>query len=33
MYSEVSYEEFADLLRNGEAVFTYFDYATNKERK
>lgn len=31
--SEASYEEFAALLRNGEAEFTYFDYNTETERK
>ena len=32
-YSEVAYENFAELLRNGEAEFTYFDYKTETERK
>lgn len=32
-YSEAAYEEFAELLRNGEAEFTYFDYNTETERK
>ena len=32
-YSEATYEEFAGLLRNGEAEFTYFDYKTEMERK
>ncbi len=33
MYSEVKYEDFADLFRKGEAEFTYFDYKTESERK
>ena len=32
-YSEAAYEDFAELLRNGEAEFTYFDYKTERERK
>ena len=32
-YSEAAYEKFADLLRTGEAEFTYFDYKTETERK
>ncbi len=32
-YSEAAYEDFAELLRTGEAEFTYFDYSTEKERK
>ena len=32
-YSGVAYEYFAELLRNGEAGFTYFDYKTETERK
>lgn len=32
-YSEASYEDFAELLRNGEAEFTYFDYKTESERR
>lgn len=32
-YSEASYEDFAELLRKGEAEFTYFDYATKAERR
>ena len=32
-YSEASYETFAELLRTGEAEFTYFDYKTETERK
>lgn len=32
-YSEATYEDFAELLRNGEAMFTYFDYTTEKERQ
>ena len=31
-YSEATYEEFAALLRTGEAEFTYFDHNTKKER-
>ncbi|MBQ8893890.1 MAG: PAS domain-containing protein [Clostridia bacterium] len=31
--SEAAYEEFAELLRNGEAEFTYFDLATERERR
>lgn len=30
--SEASYEEFANLLRTGEAEFTYFDYKSKTER-
>ncbi len=33
MYSEVKYEDFADLLRKGEAEFPYFDYRTETERR
>ncbi len=33
MYSEARYEQFADLLRKGEAEFTYFDYQTETERR
>lgn len=32
-YSEASYEEFTQLLKNGEAEFTYFDYTSETERK
>ena len=32
-YSEVAYENFAELLRTGEAEFAYFDYQTETERK
>ena len=32
-YSEAAYEDFVELLRNGEAVFTYFDFKTETERK
>ena len=32
-YSEAAYEDFAELLRNGEAEFTYFDYTTETERR
>ena len=32
-YSEAAYEDFVELLRNGEAEFTYFDYKTETERK
>jgi len=32
-YSEAAYEDFADLLRTGEAEFTYFDYKTETEHK
>lgn len=32
-YSEVAYEDFLELLRVGEAEFTYFDYQTNRERR
>ena len=32
-YSEAAYEDFAELLRTGEAEFTYFDYGTETERK
>lgn len=32
-YSEASYEDFATLLRKGEAEFTYFDYRTERECK
>lgn len=31
--SEVAYEEFAELLKNGEAEFTYFDLETKSERR
>lgn len=31
--SEAAYEEFAELLRNGEAEFTYFDLETETERR
>ncbi len=31
--SEVPYENFAELLRNGEAEFAYFDYQSETERK
>ncbi len=33
MYSEAKYDDFTELLRNGEAMFTYFDYQTERERK
>lgn len=33
MYSEAKYEDFADLFRQGEAVFTYFDYQSETERQ
>ncbi len=33
MYSEAKYEDFAELFRKGEAVFTYFDYQSDTERK
>ncbi len=33
MYSEAKYEDFAELFRKGEAVFTYFDYQSETERK
>ncbi len=33
MYSEAKYEDFAELFRKGEAVFTYFDYQSENERK
>ena len=32
-YSEAAYDEFTELLKNGEAEFTYFDYQTESERK
>ena len=32
-YSEVAYENFAELLRTGEAEFSYFDYQSETERK
>lgn len=32
-YSEVAYENFAELLKTGEAEFTYFDYQSETERK
>ena len=32
-YSEADYEDFIELLINGEAEFTYFDYSTECERK
>ncbi|MBQ8831207.1 MAG: PAS domain-containing protein [Oscillospiraceae bacterium] len=32
-YSEAAYDDFAELLKNGEAEFTYFDYKTESERK
>lgn len=32
-YSEAAYEDFEDLLRNGEAEFSYFDYTTETERR
>lgn len=32
-YSEATYEDFAELLRTGEAEFTYFDYKSETERK
>ena len=32
-YSEAAYEDFAELLRTGEAEYTYFDYGTETERK
>ncbi len=32
-YSETAYEDFAELLRKGEAEFTYFDCKTEKEKK
>lgn len=32
-YSEVPYENFAELLRTGEAEFSYFDYQSETERK
>ena len=32
-YSEAIYEDFAELLRKGEAEFTYFDYTTETEKK
>ncbi len=32
-YSEAAYEDFAELLRTGEAEFAYFDYNTETERK
>ncbi len=33
MYSEAKYEDFAELFRKGEALFTYFDYQSETERK
>lgn len=32
-YSETAYDDFADLLKTGEAEFTYFDYKTESEKK
>lgn len=32
-YSEVPYEKYAELLRTGEAEFSYFDYQSETERK
>lgn len=32
-YSEASYEEFAELLRKGEAEFTYYDIHTEEEKR
>ncbi len=32
-HSETAYEEFAKLLQNGEAEFTYFDFTTETERR
>jgi len=32
-YSEAAFDEFDELLKNGEAEFTYFDYKTERERK
>lgn len=32
-YSEVAYENFAELLRTGEAEFSYFDFQSETERK
>ena len=32
-YSEAAYESFEQLMRTGEAEFTYFDYQTETERK
>lgn len=32
-YSEATYEDFAELLRTGEAEFSYFDYQSETERK
>ncbi len=32
-YSKATYEDLTDLLRTGEAEFTYFDYQTKTERK
>lgn len=32
-YSEVDYEDFAELLRKGEAEFSYFDYQSETERR
>lgn len=32
-YSEAAYEDFAELLKTGEAEFSYFDYQAGKERK
>lgn len=33
MYSEARYEDFAQLLRKGEALFTYYDYQAEKEKQ
>ena len=32
-YSEATYEDFADLLKKGEAEFSYYDYRTGMEKK
>lgn len=32
-YSDTAYENFADLLKNGEAEFTYYDHRTEQERR
>ncbi len=32
-YSEAAYESFEELLRTGEAEFSYYDYQTGKERR
>ena len=32
-YSEIPYEKFAELLKTGEAEFSYFDYQSETERK